>query len=123
MARSKDNSGLWNLPDCTINSDPNGTADHQKRFFIEKILQLVKSIPSSEGNEYLKCNICDAKFATGVDLKYHVRAFHDGKKPFKCNFCEAQFQLDKDLENHIRKSHEEDKLKDKFSLNLSMRPE
>ena len=69
-----------NLPDCTVNSDPNETADHQKRFFIEKILQLVKSIPSSEGNEYLKCNICDAKFATEVDLKYHVGAFHDGKK-------------------------------------------
>ena len=36
------------LPDCTTNSKPEDTANHQNKFFIDKIANLVTSISSPE---------------------------------------------------------------------------
>ena len=36
------------LPECTTNSNPSDTAEHQNKFFINKIADLVASIPRSE---------------------------------------------------------------------------
>ena len=38
------------LPNCTNNSDPNDTANHQNKFFVKKVADLVASLPSSSQN-------------------------------------------------------------------------
>jgi uncharacterized Zn-finger protein len=35
-----------------------------------------------EGKKPFKCNICDANFSTGGNLKGHIESVHKGKKPF-----------------------------------------
>ena len=48
-----------NLPECTTNNNPEFTAEHQNKFFVNKIAKLVASLPTPK--------------------------VHEGKKPFKCN--------------------------------------
>ena len=39
-----------NLPECTTNTSPNNTAEHQNEFFVNKIARLVDSIPKLSAN-------------------------------------------------------------------------
>ena len=35
-----------------------------------------------------KCNVCDRKFGTSVQMKSHKLAIHEKQKPFNCLDCE-----------------------------------
>ena len=73
-----------NLLQCTTNSNPEETAEHQNDFFVKKIATLVADLSDPDHN-------------------------HEGKKPFKCNFCDLSFELKTDFGTHMDSVHEEKK--------------
>ena len=40
------------------------------------------------------------------DLKIHISAVHEGKKPYKCTICDNSFGLKRNLKSHIASVHE-----------------
>ena len=54
----------------------------------------------------LKCDECNANFASKNSLNYHMAAVHEGKKPFKCRICNAAFTSKQGMEGHIAAIHE-----------------
>ena len=69
------------LPVCTINFNPNTTAEYQNRYFADKIQKLVASLPKKN---LLKCHSCDYNCDKDDNLQQHVASVHEGKKPFRC---------------------------------------
>ena len=106
------------LPECTTNTDPKETADHQNEFFVNKIEKLVTSMSSigyslpsensivssrdkvilqpwaSDTRKPFKCETCDS------------RSIHEGKKPFKCEACDNSCVLKGNLQHHVASVHE-----------------
>ena len=101
-----------NLPEYTTNSSPEGTAEHQNKFIIDKVSRLVLSLsdpvsPTQKGKNPFKCVLCDSNFSKIEDLKTHVSSIHEGKKPFKCNICDISVLGSDELKEHINATHED----------------
>ena len=54
----------------------------------------------------IKCNICDASFASNQSIKIHIDSVHEGEKPFNCNICDASFTEKGNLNKHVASVHE-----------------
>ena len=52
-----------------------------------------------------ECDMCDLKFLTACQLKYHQTA-HSDDRPFLCDQCDASFKRKKALREHIMSTHE-----------------
>ena len=52
-----------------------------------------------------ECDMCDLKFLTACQLKYHQTA-HSDDRPFLCDQCDASFKRKKALREHIMSMHE-----------------
>ena len=37
------------------------------------------------------CDLCDSNFASKQNVKRHIDALHEGKKPYKCDECNTFF--------------------------------
>ena len=51
-----------------------------------------------------RCPYCCKKFATGYNLRNHMRV-HTGEQPFSCPFCSKRFTQASNRTSHIRKYH------------------
>jgi KRAB domain-containing zinc finger protein len=47
-----------------------------------------------------KCNVCNARFKTNVNLKTHIK--NDSCKTYKCTFCSNVFKFESELKYHER---------------------
>ena len=54
----------------------------------------------------INCSICQANFSTRGNLKSHIDAVHDGKKPHKCSECDCSYSQKGTLNRHIKAVHE-----------------
>ena len=55
------------LPNCTSNSDPKDTADHQNKFFIKKVADLVATLPSGSQKSPDHESTCKGESSLGGD--------------------------------------------------------
>ena len=53
-----------------------------------------------------KCNFCGIYFSSSNNMKIHISALHEGKKPFNCSSCDARFLARSTLKNHILCVHD-----------------
>ena len=63
------------LPECTTNSDPESTAEHQNEFFINKVAGLVASTQVHEIHKPYDCDICHEKFSNAHDKNCELSKF------------------------------------------------
>lgn len=54
----------------------------------------------------IKCEICDAVFIRGRDLKRHVEGVHEDRRRFKCEQCQSAFTQLAHLQSHKKAVHE-----------------
>ena len=59
-------------------------------------------VDTSLGDTGLKCTICYSIFKTKRNLKRHIDAVHESKKPFKRNVCDARFSQKGSLIEHVK---------------------
>ena len=59
-----------------------------------------------QGGGDKSCKICNKKFAKMYNLKQHIKAVHEGKKPFDCNICEDSFSSKGNMKTHIEIVHD-----------------
>ena len=73
---------------------------------------------------YFLVNILNPHF---LQIKEHVEAVHEGKKPFPCPHCDSRFGYKPQLKKHIESVHEKikpfecDVCKARFTLKRSMK--
>lgn len=60
-------------------------------------------------NKLFRCNICNSKFASNRNLKYHIDRQHEKKKPFSCYLCGDAFSSDRNVKKHITAIHDRKK--------------
>ena len=53
-----------------------------------------------------ECFICKRTFSNKGNLKIHIAAVHEGKKPFKCSICDFKFSVKRNLTRHMASVHE-----------------
>ena len=53
-----------------------------------------------------KCNTCDSAFDKSGELKRHIVAVHEGKKPYQCRICNECFLINSERKNHIETVHD-----------------
>ena len=53
-----------------------------------------------------KCPECSRVFALKNNLKKHIEAVHEGKKPFVCPRKSSRFARKQDLNRHVKAVHE-----------------
>ena len=51
----------------------------------------------TQGDDALKCVICNAIFSLKCNLKAHSAPVHEGNKLIKCDLCTANFARNTDL--------------------------
>ena len=47
------------------------------------------------------CKTCDKVFTLKCNLKTHIAAVHDGKKPYKCDICDLKFATNGNKNRHM----------------------
>jgi KRAB domain-containing zinc finger protein len=52
------------------------------------------------------CEICNAKFSNGCDVKRHFEQVHEKKGPYSCDICSSSFSRESDKTKHIEEVHE-----------------
>ena len=67
-------------------------------------------IKTKLGNKVRKkkhfCEICNAKFSNGSDVKRHFEQVHEKKRPYSCDICSTSFSRESDKTKHIEEVHE-----------------
>ena len=58
-----------------------------------------------EENIY-RCELCDYNSSQKGNLKRHMEAVHEGKKPFKCSACDYKCSEKGSLKRHVLLLHE-----------------
>ena len=53
-----------------------------------------------------KCNTCDSAFDKSGELKRHIAAVHEGKKPYQCKICNECFFINSERKKHIEEVHD-----------------
>lgn len=59
-----------------------------------------------EGLKKFSCDMCDKKYASKIDLKYHLKKIHGKVILFECTLCEQKFDQRKLLMSHITEVHQ-----------------
>ena len=62
-----------------------------------------------------KCPECSRVFALKNNLKKHIEAVHEGKKPFVCPRKSSRFARKQDLNRHVKAVHEGVKHRGEYS--------
>ena len=57
-------------------------------------------------NKEFTCDNCMASFKSRKELKRHISAVHEKKKPFKCVDCSSTFSRKEHMKKHISSFHE-----------------
>jgi hypothetical protein len=52
-----------------------------------------------EGLKKFACDMCDKKYASKIDLKYHLKKIHGKVIMFDCTLCEEKFDQ---VDNHMK---------------------
>ena len=82
-----------------------------KKVFQEEQV-ILKSKPS------LQCSDCGSTFSSQSNLKLHIEAIHEKKKPWLCSECGDSFSTQNNLKRHISTVHKGEK---PFSCSLCYR--
>ena len=53
----------------------------------------------------VKCRLCDKVYKSAVNLRSHIKGFHNEDKPDLCKFCGKSFAGKPKLKTHILQSH------------------
>lgn len=59
-----------------------------------------------EGVKKFACDMCDKRYASKIDLKYHLKKIHGKVILFECTLCEDKFDQRKHLMAHITEVHQ-----------------
>ena len=78
--------------------------------FCDESFRLVQELRRHIGTTHktISCKFCDEKFLKStyeMEIKNHLVAVHEGKKPLKCEFCSSEFVLKSLLSVHIKNIH------------------
>ena len=71
----------------------------QKEKILDEKYDLNGSTTTTE--KVVTCEICDATFTKGYNLKKHIESIHEGIKPFECSTCYKTFSHKYNLKSHI----------------------
>ena len=87
------------------NEDLMPQSDNKKQNINQK--KQVAPLEIKQGERRLsKCKICGHCFSAKQDLKRHIEAVHENRKPHKCSFCDYSCSQKNDLNTHIASVHE-----------------
>ena len=78
---------------------------------VEKLSEIKTAEIQSQmniGKETFKCEVCNDKFNTKVDVEEHVKKKHK-RKTYNCNKCKNVYTEEIDLDNHMETSHKVEK--------------
>jgi uncharacterized Zn-finger protein len=59
-----------------------------------------------EGVKKYGCDLCDKKYASKIDLKYHLKKIHGKLIQFECSLCDEKYDQRKHLMAHIKEVHQ-----------------
>ena len=83
--------------------------EQSKSIEVEALIQ-EKSEDLGQDKEHTEsstnCSICAKSFSTKYNLKNHIEAIHEGKKPHKCPICDKSTAEKGSLKKHIELVHE-----------------
>ena len=78
-----------------------------------------KHIHKPNGNQKIRCDICEKDFASVLSIKVHVRDIHDKLKNFKCHICTKSFAQNSQLSVHIKFVHQKLDVSNSRNFNCS----